>query len=72
MWAVVSFFLGRVPFLGPLLTLVAWVWVINRRYPGGWFNAILIGFSAWLTVVIIIGILALLDITTFEVIGVPT
>jgi len=33
-WALVSFFVGWIPFLGPLLTLVAWIGVINWQYPG--------------------------------------
>ncbi len=71
-WAVVSFFFYWIPLLGPILTLIAWIWVINRRYPGGWLNALLIGFSAWVTVLLALSVLTTLDITTLEAIGVPT
>ncbi len=43
-WALTSW----VPLLGPVLALVAWIWVINWRYPGGWVDAAIIGFVAWL------------------------
>ena len=43
-WALTSW----IPLFGPLLALVAWIWVINWRYPGGWVNAAIIGFVAWL------------------------
>ncbi|MFB6297131.1 MAG: hypothetical protein ABEH56_01275 [Salinirussus sp.] len=45
-WAVVSFFLGWIPLLGPLATLLAYVGVIERRYPGGWVDAALVAFEA--------------------------
>src|SRR6056297_3068814 len=35
-WAVVAFFLGWIPLLGPILALGAWIGVINWQYPGGW------------------------------------
>lgn len=70
-WAVVAFFLGWIPFLGPLLALVAYVGVINYRYPGGWVNAIIISLIAWLAVVVVLYILAIFGVTSFEAIGVP-
>lgn len=70
-WAVVSFFVGWIAVLGPILTLLAWIWVINTRYEGGWANAALIGISAWLAVVITLLILSWFEITTFQAIGVP-
>lgn len=69
--AIVGFFLGGIPLLGPLLMLVAWVWVINSRYSGSWMNAILIGFLAWIIVLGILYILAVFGITGFEAIGIP-
>jgi len=70
-WAVFGFLLGWIPFLGPLLALVAYVGIINYRYPGGWVDAILISLIAWLAAVIVLSVLALLGITSFEAIGVP-
>ena len=68
---VVAFFVGWIPLLGPLLALIAYVTVINYRYPGGWGNAIGIALIAWLSTLVILYVLALLNIATFEAIGVP-
>lgn len=74
-WTVVVFLLGWIPFLGaflaPLLALVAYVGVVNYRYPGGWLNAIGIALVAWITVVVVLYVLAVLGLTTFGAVGVP-
>ena len=70
-WAVVAFFLGWIPFLGPLLALIAYVAVINYRYPGGWGNAIAIALVAWIASLIVLYVLGVLGIAGFEAIGVP-
>lgn len=70
-WAVVSFFLGWIPFLGPLLTFLAYLAVINYRYPGGWVNAIVIALIAWIASAIVLYVLAVLGLVAFEAVGVP-
>ena len=70
-WAVVGFLFGWIPFLGPLLVLIAYVAVINYRYPGGWVNAILISLIAWIASVIVLYVLALVGIGAFEAVGIP-
>lgn len=52
-WAVTAW----IPLLGPIVALVAWIWVIKWRYPGGWMNAAIIGVGAWLSALIILFIL---------------
>jgi len=71
-WALVSFFFGFIPILGPLLTLVAWVGIINWQYPGGWGTAAGIGLIAWLVAVAALFVLGSLGIVGFEALGVPT
>ena len=71
-WALVSFFLGWIPFLGPLLTLVAWIGVINWQYPGSWTTAAGIGLIAWLVSVAVLVVLSSFGIIGFEALGVPT
>lgn len=71
-WAVVSILFGWIPGLGPILTLLAWIAIINRRYPGGWLNAALISIIAWGTVIIVLTILSAMGITSLEAIGVPS
>lgn len=70
-WVIVSFFLGGLAFLGPLIALAAWIAVIKSRYRGGWLNAILIGFIAWIAVIVTLIILSALGITGLTAIGVP-
>ncbi|WP_263020248.1 hypothetical protein [Natronobiforma cellulositropha] len=70
-WAVVGFFFGWIPLLGPLLVFIAYLAVINARYPGGWIEAIGITFVAWLTVLVVLYVLAFFGVMTFEAVGVP-
>ncbi|WP_137289220.1 hypothetical protein [Natronorubrum halophilum] len=63
--AVVTAFVGAIvwgltawiPLLGPIIALLAWIWVINWRYPGGWINAALIGIAAWGAAIVILFVL---------------
>jgi hypothetical protein len=52
-WAIGSL----IPIVGSLVALVAWVWVINRRYPGGWVKAAVIGLVAWAAALVVIAVL---------------
>ena len=70
-WAVVGFFFGWVPLLGPLLVLLAYLAVVNARYPGGWVDAAAITIVAWLSVLIVLYVLALICVTGFDAVGVP-
>lgn len=70
-WGVVSLFVGWIPLLGPLLTLIAYVAVVNYRYPGGWVDAILIALVAWVAALIVLYVLALLGLASFDAVGVP-
>ncbi len=70
-WAVVGFFLGWIPFLGPLLTFLAYLGVIRARYPGGWFDALVIALVAWVAAVVVLYVLGLAGFVAFEAIGVP-
>ena len=56
---------------GWLVVLIAWIWVINWRYPGGWGNAIGIGLIGWLSVVVITYALAVLNVLKFTALGIP-
>lgn len=70
-WAIVGFFFGWIPLLGPLLVFVAYLAVINARYPGGWIEAIVITLIAWLSVLVVLYVLAVIGVTGFEAAGVP-
>jgi len=70
-WTVVALFLGWIPLLGPLAALIAYVGVINYRYPGGWLAAIGIALIAWVASVLVVYGLAALGLTAFDAAGVP-
>lgn len=70
-WAVIGFLLGWIPLLGPLAALVAYVAVINYRYPGGWAKAIGISLVAWIAALVVLYLLAVFGITAFDAVGVP-
>jgi len=69
-WVLVAFFVGWIPFLGPLLALVAYVAVLNYRYPGGWIRAIGIALIAWIASLAVLYVLAVFGLTTLEAVGV--
>lgn len=70
-WALVAFLVGWIPFLGPLLAFVAYLAIINWRYPGGWIDALAITLIAWVAVIVVLYVLAVLNVTTPEAFGVP-
>jgi hypothetical protein len=70
-WAVVAFFVGWIPIVGPILTLIAWIGFVNRQYPGGWGTAAGIGIVSWIVVLIILYILSLVGLVGLNAIGVP-
>ena len=69
-WGFASTFVGWIPVVGPLLALVAWVVVIDWRYPGGFVNAALIGFVAWLAVLLVLSVLGRV-LGQVDAVGIP-
>lgn len=70
-WGLVSFFLGWIPLVGPIATLIAYVGVINWRYPGGWLTAIAIALVAWLAALLVLALLAIGGIGDLTAVGIP-
>jgi hypothetical protein len=70
-WVAVAFFVGWIPFLGPVLAFLAYVAVLNARYPEGWVSAVAIALVAWGTALAVLYVLAVFDLATFEAIGIP-
>ncbi|MCL9816968.1 hypothetical protein [Natronocalculus amylovorans] len=64
-WAIAAFTVGWIPLIGWIFPLLAWIWVINWRYPGGWKDAALLGFIAWIAALLVLIVLP------FGAIGVP-
>lgn len=69
LWGIVEFF---VPLIGGLVAFLAYLWIVNRRYPGGWIDALLITLVAWLAVVITLVILSTIGLGGFGAYGVPS
>lgn len=69
--AIVWGLLSWLPIVGTLLALVAWIAVINWRYPGGWVKAAIVGVAAWAVAVVVLAALALAGVGSFGAIGVP-
>lgn len=66
-WAIGSL----IPLIGSLVALVAWVWVIKWRYPGGWVKAAIMGVVAWAAALAVIFVLnGVLDLG-ITALGVP-
>lgn len=70
-WVVVALVVGWIPLLGPILALLAYVGVLNWRYPGGWLRAAAIALIAWVASLVVLYVLAVIGFTTFEAVGVP-
>lgn len=70
-WSVVSWLFGGIPGLGPVLVFLAYIWVIKRRYRGGWLSAAAIALVAWLAAVLVLSLLATVGVTEFRAFGVP-
>lgn len=70
-WAVVGFLFGWIPFLGPLVALIAYIGVINWQYEGGWVNAAGIAVIAVVASIVILYVLAAVGLVGFEALGVP-
>ena len=66
-WAIGSL----IPLMGVLVALIAWIWVINWRYPGGWKDAAIMGVVAWVAALIIIGLLNAVLGLGIDAFGVP-
>ncbi|MDY7081799.1 MAG: hypothetical protein SXQ77_05185 [Halobacteria archaeon] len=56
-WTVANFLFGWLYFIGPILTLLAWVWVIKRRYSTGWVSAGLIAAIAWISAIVVLSLI---------------
>ncbi|WP_158057368.1 hypothetical protein [Halorussus halophilus] len=68
---LVSFVLPFGGVIGSLLALVAWVYIVNARYPGGWANAVGIGLVAYLTTWVVLYALSIFGVIHTSALGVP-
>ena len=66
-WAIGSL----IPLVGSLIALIAWIWVIKWRYPGGWKDAAIMGLVAWVAALVIIVLLNSVFNLGISAFGVP-
>jgi len=70
-WAVASFFFLGVPYLGPLLTLAAYLFVIYWQYEVSWPKAIGIALLAWIVGLGVLSVLSTIGFGSLEAMGIP-
>ena len=70
-WAVFQLFFGWIPIFGSVIVVLAYLALIKHRYPGGWIRAVAITLVAWIAVVVVLLLLEMAGITTFDAVGVP-
>ena len=70
-WSVASFFLGDVPYVGPLLTLVAYIAVVKWQYTVSWLESGGIALIAWIVGLGVLSLLSILGIGSLEAVGIP-
>ncbi|MFB6206603.1 MAG: hypothetical protein ABEJ05_08785 [Haloglomus sp.] len=71
-WAVVSFLIGGIPVLGPVLVFLAYLAVIKWRYRTGWITAAGITLVAYITVLVVLAVLSDLGVGLVrDIPGVP-
>ncbi|MFU8869018.1 hypothetical protein [Natronococcus sp.] len=62
---------GWVPVLGQLALFFVYVATVRHRYPADWVDAAKVSGIAWLTVVVVLALLAAAGVVTLEVVGMP-
>lgn len=70
-WSVASFFLGGVPYIGPLLTLLAYLAVIKWQYSASWLETAGIALLAWVVGLGVLSLLSLFGIGSLDAVGIP-
>jgi len=71
LWGIAAALLGWIPFVGPIVGLLAYLAVIKWRYRGGWITAAGIALVAWIASLVVMSILAATGVAGFDVVGVP-
>jgi len=68
-WGLAALFLSWLPLIGEFMPLVAWMWLIRRRYGASWVEAGITGFVAWAAAVLVLAVLPFAGVT--DAVGVP-
>ncbi len=68
-WGLSALFLSWIPLIGDFIPLIAWIWLIKRRYGCSWLDGAIIGFIAWGSAILVLAVLPFAGIT--DAVGVP-
>ncbi len=70
-WSLASYFLWGVPYIGPLLTLGAYLLVIKWQYGASWLQSGAIAVLAWVVGLGVLSVLSTGGIGSLEAVGIP-
>lgn len=70
-WSVASFFLADIPYVGPLLTLLAYIAVVKWQYSASWLESGGIALLAWIVGLGVLSLLSIIGIGSLEAVGIP-
>ena len=70
-WSVASYLFMGVPYVGPLLTLAAYLFVIKWRYGTSWPRSAGVALLAWIVGLGVLSLLSVLGVGSLEAVGIP-
>lgn len=70
-WSVTSYLLLGVPYVGPAVTLVAYLAVIKWQYGASWLETAGIALLAWIVGLGVLSLLSRFGIGSLEAVGIP-
>lgn len=73
-WAVVDILLSEIGaggLLAAVIGLLVWIWVVRWRYGVGWIRASIVAVGAWISALVVLTLLAILNIGGLDAFGVP-
>lgn len=70
-WSVASYLFMGVPYVGPLLALAAYLFVIKWRYGTSWLRSAGVALLAWIVGLGVLSILSVLGLGSLDAIGIP-
>lgn len=70
-WSLASYLFGGVPYIGPALTLAAYLLVVKWQYGTTWPRSGGIALLAWIVGLGVLSLLSMLGLGSLDAIGIP-
>lgn len=70
-WSLASYFFMGVPYLGPALTLAAYLLVVKWQYSTTWPKSGGIALLAWIVGLGVLSVLSILGLGSLDAVGIP-